>query len=68
MKSALALINNIRKKDRPKRNGFIFSLSLIVWFSMNRKRFLSFYTYEYMYNNYKYYKTHPFLNSPRSDN
>ena len=24
MKSALALIHNIRKKDRPKRNGFIF--------------------------------------------
>ena len=24
MKSALALINNIRKKDRPKRNGFLY--------------------------------------------
>ena len=26
MKSALALINNIRKKDRPKRNGYIFGV------------------------------------------
>ena len=33
---------------------------------MNRKRFLSFYTYAYMYNNYKHYKTHAFLYSPRS--
>ena len=27
MKSALALINNIRKKDRPKRNGFRYGSS-----------------------------------------
>ena len=28
MKSALALINNIRKKDRPKRNGFLTDVLL----------------------------------------